>query len=167
MNVNEERQMKIAVVYASKHGTTEKVAREIARAADAEPIDLVEQPDPSLDGFDAIVVGGSVYAGQPTKALKNFLAAHQEVLLSKPLALFVCGMIPEAQKRAEEIAAVFPETLRKHALGCWFAGGEFRFDKLNFFERAIVKKICHIESSISALDPDVPGQIAQALQAVR
>ncbi|MDR1790292.1 MAG: flavodoxin domain-containing protein [Propionibacteriaceae bacterium] len=157
--------MTTAVVFASKHGTTAQVADQIAEALDgATLIDLGVNPSPELGSFDAIVVGGPVYAGQPMKALKSFLAAHANTLLAKPLALFVCGMEPDPAKRDAEIAATYGEPLSSHAVGVWFAGGAFRFDKLGFLEKAIVKRIAHVTESTTIRYDDVPAQIAAALK---
>jgi menaquinone-dependent protoporphyrinogen oxidase len=95
------------------------------------------------------------------------LAEQDHALLAKPLALFVCGMEQDPAKREAEIAASFPEALRAHAVGVWFAGGEFLFDQLGFFEKAIVKRITHTTESVTAINDDAPAAIAAALEAAR
>ncbi|MDR1766919.1 MAG: flavodoxin domain-containing protein [Propionibacteriaceae bacterium] len=160
--------MTTAVVFATKHGTTAQVADQIAQAlGGAALIDLGVNPSPDLDSFDAIVAGGPVYAGQPVKALKSFLAANAETVLARPLALFVCGLEPDQAKREAEIAATFDEPLRSHAVGVWFAGGAFLFDKLGFLEKAIIKRIAHVTESTTTLYDDVPAQIAVAVKGAR
>ena len=160
--------MTTAVVFATKHGTTAQVAEQIAQAlGGAALIDLGVNAGPELDCFDAIVVGGPVYAGQPIKTLKSFLAANTETLLAKPLALIVCGMEPDQAKREAEIAATFDESFRSHAVGAWFAGGAFLFDKLGFLEKTIIKRIAHVTESTTGLYEDVPAQIAVALKGAR
>jgi menaquinone-dependent protoporphyrinogen oxidase len=155
-----------AIVYTTKHGTTAEVAARIAEAlGGAALIDLAVTPAPDLSGFDAVVVGGPVYAGQPAKPLKAFVTAQAATLLSKPLAVFVCGMEPDPAKRAAEIAAAFPEALRDHAVGTWFAGGQFLFDRLGCLERAIVKRIAHTSESVHAIDDEAIADLARALNA--
>jgi menaquinone-dependent protoporphyrinogen oxidase len=157
-----------AIVYTTKHGTTAEVASRIAEAlGGATLIDLGVTPTPDLSEFGAVVVGGPVYAGQPTKPLKAFVTAQAGTLLSKPLALFVCGMEPDPAKRAEEVAAAFPEALRDHAVGTWFAGGQFLFDRLGFLERAIVKRIAHTSESVHAIDDEAIAALTDALAAAR
>ncbi|MDR1807873.1 MAG: flavodoxin domain-containing protein [Propionibacteriaceae bacterium] len=153
-----------AIVYYSKHGTTAAVAARIAdRLGGATLVDLAETPAPDLSGFGRIVVGGPVYAGRPDKRVTAFLQANAATLQDRPLALFVCGMEPDPAKRETEVAAAFPETLRRHAVGAWFVGGEFHFDRLGFIERAIVKKIVGATESVSALDDQAIADLVAAL----
>jgi len=163
--------LNVAIVYTSKHGTTAEVAGRIAQAlaeqgvGDARLIDLGKTPQPDLSSFDAVVVGGPVYRGQPVKQLKTFLTAQADSLRVKPLALFVCGMEDDPAKLESAIAASFDESLRSHACGVWHAGGAFRFDKMGFMAKAIIKKVANTTQSVSKLNDDVPNQIAAAIKA--
>jgi menaquinone-dependent protoporphyrinogen oxidase len=158
----------IAIVYASKHGTTAKVAARIADAlGGAILIDLNATPSPDLSGFDAVVVGGPVYAGHGTAQVKTFAAARAAELATKPLALFAVGMEPDPAKREAEIADNFPESLRAHALGSWFVGGEFLFENMGFFEKAIIKRIAHTSESVSAIDDDAISALVQAVRSAQ
>mgnify|MGYP006308044875 FL=1 len=56
------------------------------------------------------------------------------------------------QKAQEQFEMVFPEILRVHAQSKQLTGGEFRFDKMNFMERAIVKKVAGISDSINRIN---------------
>jgi len=162
--------MNVAIVYASKHGTTAEVAARIGQAlADqgikSRLIDLGTTPKPDLTDYDAIVVGGPIYMGQPVKQLKTFLTGQADILLTKPLALFICGMEDAPAKVESAFAASFNESLRSHACGVWYAGGAFRFDKLGFMEKTIIKKVANTSQSVSKLNDDVLNQIAAAIKA--
>jgi len=161
--------MNVAIVYATKHGTTAEVAGQIAQVLgeqgiQAQLIDLATNQNPDLTGFDAAIVGGPIYMGQPVKPLKAFLTAQANVLLSKPLALFICGMESDPAKLEAAIVASFPEQLRAHALGVWYAGGAFRFDKLGFMEKSIIKKVANTSQTVIKLVDDAPRQLAAAIQ---
>jgi menaquinone-dependent protoporphyrinogen oxidase len=60
--------MKTAIIYASKHGTTEKVAQAIAdklkKTTDVELFSLKKNPNPKISEFDMIILGSPIYAGQ-------------------------------------------------------------------------------------------------------
>ena len=57
--------MKTAVIYASSHGTTEKVATQIANELpNTDTINLKKQSKIDLDMYTHIVIGGSIHAGQ-------------------------------------------------------------------------------------------------------
>jgi menaquinone-dependent protoporphyrinogen oxidase len=51
----------------------------------------------------------------------------------------------------EEFNNAFPAELRKHAKACAVTGGEFIFEKMNFLEKAIVRKIGKVESTVSLI----------------
>jgi menaquinone-dependent protoporphyrinogen oxidase len=63
--------MKTAIIYASKHGTTEKVARAIAEklreTANVELFSLKQNFRPNIREFDEIILGSSIYMGQSSK----------------------------------------------------------------------------------------------------
>jgi menaquinone-dependent protoporphyrinogen oxidase len=46
-----------------------------------------------------------------------------------------------------------------HAVSKCFVGGEFQFEKMNFFERAIIKRIAKTDKSVSQIDEDAISKI--------
>jgi menaquinone-dependent protoporphyrinogen oxidase len=149
--------MKTVVIYLSKHGTTGKVAQMIAKQLTGDRvsvIDLKENNRPDLNSFDGIILGTSVYAGSPLKTVQRFCNDNIELLMQKRLALFVCGMEPDTSKRQQELENAYPQTLYQHAVAKCFAGGEFLFEKMNFFERAIIKRIAKTDKNVSQIRED-------------
>ena len=145
--------MRTAIVYASKHGTTEKVARQIQEELGedkAQLFNLKNNPKFDLSHFEQVILGGSIHAGQIQKRVKDFYQQNAPELLDKRLGLFLCCMHEEEAEN--QFKNAYPEMLRNHALSSKIMGGEFRFDKMNFFERAIVKKIAGISESVSKID---------------
>ncbi len=159
--------MKTAIIYASKHGTTEKVARAIGEklkgATDVELFSLKNTPNPDIRSFDTIVLGTSIYAGQPSKKMKAFCYGNEAALLQKRVGLFVCGIEPSPEGRKRETDAAYPEELRKHAAVVAFLGGEFLFEAMSFFERTIAGMIAKTTTSISRIDNDGVEVFAQKL----
>ncbi len=145
--------MKTLILYASSHGTTEKIARHIAAklepTVNCELSDIKKQKKISLDTYNCIVIGASIHAGNVQRSIRNFCIKHESILLSKPLALFLSGMHKE--KYEEQFDKAFPKNLRDHAFSKRNVGGEFIFEKMNFFEKAIIKKITGLNSSVSAI----------------
>jgi menaquinone-dependent protoporphyrinogen oxidase len=145
--------MEYVIVYRSQHGTTGKVAEHIRNKIGPEKCDIINLKDnknPDISGYETVMLGGSVHAGQLNTAMKKFITAHKDLLLQKRLGLFLCGM--EIEKADLHFSNAWPEDLRNHASVRLHAGGEFLFEKMNFFERAIVKKIAGIESSRSEIN---------------
>ena len=144
--------MKIAIIYASKHGTTEKVARSIAEKLSGELFSLRNNQNPDISGFETVILGSSVYAGQASGKMKEFCKANEPVLLHKKIGLFVCGMHPDKEQREKELKDAYSEALHEKAVASGFFGGEFLFEKMNFVERLIIKKIAKTTKSISQID---------------
>jgi len=147
--------MKTLILYASTHGTSRKVAGMIAeKISNSESMvhDLKTGNLPNLDDFDKIILGGSIHAGQMQSAVKKFGSKYHDLLLKKPLGLFIVGMEKNPSNKKMEIENAFPETLRKHASMIQFAGGEFLFEKMNLLQRLIIKKISNIDQTVSSID---------------
>ncbi|MDR0713253.1 MAG: flavodoxin domain-containing protein [Bacteroidales bacterium] len=149
--------MKTAIIYTSKHGTTEKVAQMIAERLTGNQvsiIDLKKEKCPDVNSFEGIILGTSIYASAPSKTMQCFCKENIEALKQKRLALFVCGMEPDSAKQQQELAKAYPQELYEYAVSKCFAGGEFQFEKMNFFERAIIKRIAKTDKSVSQIKKD-------------
>ena len=86
--------MSTLVVYASKHGATQGIAKRIAarlqqagQQAEARPVASVDH----LAGYDAFVVGSAVYAAHWQKEAAAFVQRNRTVLATKPVWLFSSG----------------------------------------------------------------------------
>jgi len=146
--------MKTAIVYASSHGTTEKVVGIIAEKLSGDEItifDLKKQKNISIESYDKIIIGGSIHAGKMQKRVQEFVGKHNETLKAKTLGLFVCGMEPNPEKQIVELESSYPAEIRQKANISAFVGGEFLFEKMNFVQKMIIKKIAHTDKSVSAL----------------
>jgi menaquinone-dependent protoporphyrinogen oxidase len=86
--------------------------------------------------------------------MQRFCKENIEVLKQKRLALFVCGMEPDNAKQQQELANAYPQELYEYAVSKCFAGGEFLFEKMNFFERASIKRIAKTDRSVSQIKED-------------
>ena len=157
--------MKTAIIFRSKHGTTETVSRTMAQKLSTDEvtlIDLKEYPKPNLQEFERIIVGGSIHAGAIQKQVKNFCKAHLEDLQKKELGLFICCMDRELQEK--EFEDSFPEELKTYAKATGIMGGEFVFERMNFLERFIVKKISKKDHSVSEINHKAIDSFVSRLQ---
>jgi menaquinone-dependent protoporphyrinogen oxidase len=146
--------MKTAIIYTSKHGTTAKVAQMIAKRLTGNQVSVInlkKDKHPDINLFDGIILGTSIYAGTSSKTMQRFCKENLETLKQKQLALFVCGMEPDSAKQQQELANAYPQELYECAVSKCFAGGEFQFEKMNFFERAIIKRIAKTDKSVSQI----------------
>lgn len=147
--------MKAAVIYASTHGTSAKVSEMIALGLGEENtvvFNLKENPNIDVSQFDVIVLGGSVHAGMMQKKVKEFADKHSSDILKKTFALFMVYMNDKDYEIQMEKA--FLSQLRENAVAVRGVGGEFLMDKMNFFQRFIVRKISGHAESVSRIKTD-------------
>ena len=160
--------MKIAVIYVSKHGTTEKVAGSIAgkfkETNEVELFSLEKNPHPDISSFEEVILGSPIYAGLASRKMKSFCKANESVLLQKKTGLFVCGMHPEKEQREKELKEAYPAVIREKAAAIGFLGGEFRFEQMNFFERSIIAKIAKTQQSVSQIDSEAIDSFVERLK---
>ncbi|MDO9512148.1 MAG: flavodoxin domain-containing protein [Bacteroidales bacterium] len=144
--------MKTAIIYTSWHGTTESIAQTIAEKLGSENcqiINLKKQTKINTDNYDHVILGSSIHAGNISGKMKKFISKNTLTLLQKKLGLYICCMDPNRELIQFETA--FPDILRKHASAMAILGGEFKMEKMNFFERLIVKKVSGITESKSKI----------------
>ena len=145
--------MKTLIAFCSTHGCTEKTANELKDYLqnNVELCNLKKDKIPSLELFDRVVVGGSIHAGQIQKRVKEFCSKNEDILMQKELGLFICCM-EEGETAEKQLKDAYSEKLHRNAKITAYFGGEFDFNKMNFFEKFIVKKVAHVTQSTSKID---------------
>ncbi|HOZ15992.1 MAG TPA: flavodoxin domain-containing protein [Tenuifilaceae bacterium] len=143
--------MKTAIVYATSHGTTEKVANIIAsKLGNTTLINLKKSGHIDLTQYQQVIIGGSIHAGGIQRKVREFCQRNMVQLLQMRVGLFICAMNePEFDN---ELKMSFPELLRNHAISKKVVGGEFIIEKMNFIEKFLVKKISGVSQTISKID---------------
>ena len=84
---------KILIAYGTTEGQTARIADHIADAirkygVEAEALDLKRSKDVSVDGYDALIVGGSIHMGKHQEDVADFVRKHRAVLERRPSAFF-------------------------------------------------------------------------------
>jgi menaquinone-dependent protoporphyrinogen oxidase len=147
--------MKVLVTAASKHGSTDEVARTIAEVlTEAGHSAVVAAPETltSLNGFDAAVVGSAVYYGKWLDTATTFVDRHLEWFDGRPVWLFSMGPLgdpPKPEADPAEIPALLARTrAREHRV---FTG---RLDKsrLSLGEKIIVTGVRAAEGDFRRWD---------------
>jgi len=134
--------MRTAIIYATKHGCTDKCAYTLANELEANTtvVNLETERNINITEYETVIIGGSIHAGMINKKIKSFIDKNLDTLSKKKLGLFLCCMY-EGEKALEQFQVA-------HGL----FGGEFDFDKMNLLEKAIVKKVANVEQSVSRIN---------------
>ena len=86
--------MRVLVTWGSKRGGTEGIALMIAEALAYQGIDVAALPArqmPRAAGFDAVIVGGALYANRWHPAARRFVSRRAKELRDKPVWFFSSG----------------------------------------------------------------------------
>lgn len=156
--------MDTLIVYATKYGCAQRCAMELSKELkdNVELINLKEKSNVDFSKYDKIIIGGSAYIGRIQKEVTDFISNNLEELLKKEIGLFICGM-QEGDMLAKEISDNFPAELISKAKSVKHFGGEFTFNKMNFMEKVIVKKISKVTSDKSDIKHDNIKRLAMEL----
>ncbi len=160
--------MKTLILYASTYGYAEKCANKLAGEIGGNPevIDVQKQAPESLDGYSAVILGGSIYMGQIQKKLKGYMEEHRAQLASKKLGLFVCSGIEDNVEQA--FGMNFPAELITAAIAKEYFGGVLDTSKMGFGHRMITKMMESVNKKEGKKGPEEkPGNISKLAKAMK
>ncbi len=111
-----KRMSKTAVIYQSKYGSTKKYAQWIAGELSCDLLERKGIESAALAPYDTLIYGGGLYAGGVSGI--DLLTKHVDLLGSKNLVLFTCGLADPADKKntdhiKESLSKVIPAGLRE------------------------------------------------------
>lgn len=108
---------RVLVAYATKHGSTKEVATTIAATLREHDFDADLREASEVDvlaGYDAVVLGGSLYMGRWHAHARSFLEHHRAALRALPLGVFAMGPQDLSNGKVAESRAALDRAL-KHA----------------------------------------------------
>ncbi len=94
--------MRVLVTWGSKRGGTEGIARAIAETLAARGHDVTAvraEHAPGPDGFEAVVIGGALYANRWHRAARRYANRHAARLTRVPVWLFSSGPLDDSAAR--------------------------------------------------------------------
>ncbi len=95
--------MHLLLTFGSKRGGTEGIAHQLADALRGEG-HTVELQEPGrvqgLRGYDAVIVGGALYAGRWQRDARRFVLRHDPALRRIPVWFFSSGPLDDSAERA-------------------------------------------------------------------
>ncbi len=131
--------MKTLIIYGSIYGFAEQCAKDLAAklGGHADVVNAGTGAPPSLDRYDAVILGGSIYMGQIQKKLKEYMDSHTAQLKTKKLGLFLCSGLPENLEQV--FSQNFPRELLDRAATREHFGGVLDKSKMSLGHRMITK----------------------------
>ncbi|MBN2369141.1 MAG: hypothetical protein JXO72_01495 [Vicinamibacteria bacterium] len=137
--------MRVLVTWGSKRGGTEGIGRILGEALEAHGFEVVAAPADRAgnpDRFDAVVVGGALYANRWSAVARRFVSLHADQLRRMPVWLFSSGPLDDSADRGSIPAAPQVEVLAERigAQGHVTFGGRLAPDAKGFPASAMAKK---------------------------
>ncbi|MFN8420365.1 MAG: flavodoxin domain-containing protein [Anaerolineae bacterium] len=134
--------MNVLVAVATKHGSTYEIAEEIVQELKAEgyAVELRSADDiADVTGYDAVILGSAVYAGNWLPEAKQFIERNHRKLAELPVWVFSSGPLgshnPQPHDDPARLAAPLGEVLvRDHKVFV----GKLNVTDLGLAERLIV-----------------------------
>jgi len=146
--------MRTLIIYASTYGFTKECVEDLKQNIRGEVIVSNITRDklvPSINEFDNIVIGGSIYMGQINKKLKVFCQQNLTLLIKKRVALFLSCGLPENFNQSLNNA--FPNELIEIAIAKECLGGELRIEKMSIPHKLITNLMKKAQAKEGKADP--------------
>ena len=155
--------MKTLIVYGTRYGCTQKCAELLQeRLPGNVRLQNAKAARGPLQGYDAVIVGGSVYMGKIRPEVSRFCRRHRGELLKKRLGLFACCYTPN--ETAGFLETLFPRELLDHAAYAAAVGGEMRYEKMNVVYRRLFESLKKMEGFREGFrEPHIDGEEIQKL----
>jgi menaquinone-dependent protoporphyrinogen oxidase len=141
---------KVLIVYATREGQTEKIARRIAKTLQGagHRADLVNADVtlPAVDGFDAIVVGAPIHARGYPRSIVRFVRERRQLLDRTLSAFFSVGLAVasrthDGRAQSREVVDKLLESTGWHPRKVELIAGALPYSKYNFLIRFVMRRI--------------------------
>ncbi len=133
--------MKVLVSVSTRHGGTRELGAVVAEELRAAGLE-VDEVDPDeverVDGYDAVVLGSSVYVGRLSLALRDLVERQGAALRAVPVWLFWSGPVNEHPERAPVPDDVTVVSAQLRVRNVQVFGGRLAERGLSVNEKALV-----------------------------
>jgi menaquinone-dependent protoporphyrinogen oxidase len=136
--------MKVLVTAASKHGSTDGLARTIGAELELAGLDVdVRRPSEvaSIDRYDALVIGSAVYLGRWLDEARQLVDGFAEELPTKRVWLFSSGPLGDPPKPAGDPLDVARLVERSGAVEHRVFAGRLDQERLGIAERVVIASV--------------------------
>ncbi|MCR3921554.1 MAG: flavodoxin domain-containing protein [Firmicutes bacterium] len=133
--------MRTLLLYASKHGCVEKCAQLMVERIphQVKTINLAKEKVLDLAEYDTVIIGGSIHVGKIQKEVSQFCVENEKELHKNRVGLYLCCANDEQVEA--QMKEAYPSSLLQHAVAVEHLGYAYYFDRMNFIEKTIIRKI--------------------------
>ncbi|MGE7616186.1 flavodoxin domain-containing protein [Paenibacillus sp. NPDC101420] len=157
--------MKTIIIYTSKYGCTEKAAYLLKNQLDdeTEVVNLMHAKEPTLERYDTVILGGSIYFGKIQKQMTEFTSKYQNELAKKRVGLFICAGA-KGEQAIQELKSSFPEKLYNQSITKEVFGDEIYEEKMTVLDRVVLRVVKGKNKSVNGLSKETIERFALALK---
>jgi menaquinone-dependent protoporphyrinogen oxidase len=138
---------RVLIIYATRAGSTAGIASAIGETLRGRgfTVDIeAVKSKPSLDGYQAVILGSAVRMGSWLPEMLDFIKANQTALNALPVALFTVHILnagDDETSRAARLAYLDHVRPLIHSADEVFFTGAIDLEKLSFIDHWMVKTI--------------------------
>ncbi len=156
--------MKTLIIYSTKYGSVAKVAEKLADVLGNDVCTVNVKSSPNLSNYDTIILGGSIYAGNIQKEMRQFIKEKVDVLKTKKIGLFICAGTPKNDIAESYLKKSFHPILYQKAVATENLGYEYDLKRFSFFDRLIVRIVGVKKSESKFFDDKITAFAAKIQQ---
>lgn len=137
---NGEKELKTAIIYTTKGGTTRECAHLLQRELKGQDVTVLDMKDAEkIGGYDIVIIGFPIRMARMSKIARKYVKEHKSELMVKKVAYFMCcGFIDCADEYAERI---LPRELSRRALAVMCLGGSLDPSRFKGLDKLIVRSV--------------------------
>jgi menaquinone-dependent protoporphyrinogen oxidase len=138
---------KILIAYGTTEGQTARIADHLAGVIrssgfEVEALDLKQSADVSVDGYDAVIVGGSIHMGKHQEDVVEFVRKNRPDLERLPSAFFSVSLAANGDlPNAEAYVENFTQQTGWRPTKVGLFSGALLYRQYNFLKRYMMKRI--------------------------
>lgn len=137
--------MKALVIYGTKSGCTAGIAEQIGETIAGHGCEVEvfrAEKAPAADGYDAVVVGSGIRAGQWHEPARSWVERNASALQDTPVALYSVGLMVTQDGKADEVRAYTDPLIQATGIEPVDVGlfaGWFEPSQFSLLERSVLR----------------------------
>ena len=149
--------LRVLIAYGTSEGQTGRIAECLANVIrshghEAFPVNVERASAPPPDGYEAVIVGGSIHMGRHERSVVHYVRRNRGALESLPSAFFSVSLAAhdnsdEGHKEVEGYIEKFMQQTGWRPLMVGVFAGALLYTHYGFFKRWIMRKIARDKGS--------------------